>query len=105
MKEEAAIKRRSDQPRDPRTAGEERAGCRTDSAQRRRAQDHGEQGSELTTRAGTLEWCPQGEAEQVRVYDFPIPGLGRATPYEVYDVAQNAGCNSTIFNTRSNNMG
>jgi Rhodopirellula transposase DDE domain len=37
------------------------------------------------------EWCPQGEPEEVRVYDFPIPGLGRATPYGVYDVRQNAG--------------
>jgi transposase len=37
------------------------------------------------------EWCPQGEPEQVRVYDFPIAGLGRATPYGVYDLAQNAG--------------
>ncbi len=26
------------------------------------------------------EWHPQGEAEDVRVYDFPIQGLGRATP-------------------------
>jgi len=37
------------------------------------------------------EWCPQGEPEQVRVYDFPIRGLGRATPYGVYDLGQNAG--------------
>jgi transposase len=37
------------------------------------------------------EWCRQGEPEEVRVYDFPIPGLGRATPYGVYDVRQNAG--------------
>ncbi len=37
------------------------------------------------------EWCPQGKPEEVRVYDFPIPGLGRATPYGVYDVRQNAG--------------
>jgi transposase len=37
------------------------------------------------------EWRPQGEPEQVRVYDFPIPGLGRATPYGVYDLRQNAG--------------
>jgi transposase len=37
------------------------------------------------------EWCPQGEPEEVRVYDFPIAGLGRATPYGVYDVGQNAG--------------
>ena len=37
------------------------------------------------------EWHPQGEPEEVRVYDFPITGLGRATPYGVYDVGQNAG--------------
>ncbi len=37
------------------------------------------------------EWHPQGEAEQVRVYDFPIKGLGRATPYGVYDLACNTG--------------
>jgi transposase len=37
------------------------------------------------------EWSPQGEPQEVRVYDFPISGLGRATPYGVYDVAQNAG--------------
>jgi len=37
------------------------------------------------------EWHPQGEAEEVRVYDFPIKGLGRATPYGVYDLGRNAG--------------
>jgi transposase len=37
------------------------------------------------------EWHPQGEAENVRVYDFPIKGLGRATPYGVYDLTRNAG--------------
>jgi transposase len=37
------------------------------------------------------EWRPQGEPEEVRVYDFPISGLGRATPYGVYDLGQNAG--------------
>jgi transposase len=37
------------------------------------------------------EWHPQGEAEDVRVYDFPIKGLGRATPYGVYDLGRNAG--------------
>lgn len=40
------------------------------------------------------EWRPQGEPEQVRVYDFPIAGLGRATPYGVYDLGQNAGWGS-----------
>ncbi len=37
------------------------------------------------------EWHPQGESEEVQVYDFPIPGLGRATPYGVYDLGRNAG--------------
>jgi transposase len=37
------------------------------------------------------EWHPQGAAENVRVYDFPIKGLGRATPYGVYDLGRNAG--------------
>jgi len=37
------------------------------------------------------EWHPKGAPEEVRVYDFPIAGLGRATPYGVYDLARNAG--------------
>src|SRR6266849_6398439 len=37
------------------------------------------------------EWHPQGEAEDVRVYDFPITGLGRATPYGVFDLGRTAG--------------
>ncbi len=37
------------------------------------------------------EWHPEGEAEEVRVYDFPLPGLGRATPYGIYDLECNAG--------------
>lgn len=37
------------------------------------------------------EWHPQGKPEHVRVYDFPIAGLGRATPYGVYDLGQNGG--------------
>jgi transposase len=37
------------------------------------------------------EWHPEGEPEQVRVYDFPIPGLGRATPYGIYDLEHNSG--------------
>ncbi len=40
---------------------------------------------------GGREWRPQGDPEQVRVYDFPIPELGRATPYGVYDQGRNAG--------------
>ena len=37
------------------------------------------------------EWHPHGEPEQVRVYDFPLAGLGRATPYGIYDLERNAG--------------
>jgi len=37
------------------------------------------------------EWHPQGQAEAVRVHDFLIPELGRASPYGVYDLAQNEG--------------
>jgi len=40
---------------------------------------------------GGREWRPKGEPEEVRMHDFVIPELGRATPYGVYDVAANAG--------------
>jgi transposase len=40
---------------------------------------------------GGREWYPQGKPEHVQVYDFPIAGLGRATPYGVYDLGRNAG--------------
>jgi len=40
---------------------------------------------------GGRAWRPQGQPEEVRVYDFVIPELGRATPYGVYDLAANAG--------------
>jgi len=40
---------------------------------------------------GGRELRPKGEPEKVRVHDFPIPELGRATPYGVYDLAQNTG--------------
>jgi Rhodopirellula transposase DDE domain len=40
---------------------------------------------------GGREWRPKGEPEEVRVYDFKIPALGRVTPYGVYDLAANAG--------------
>ena len=36
-------------------------------------------------------WRPQGEPEAVRVHDFLIKELGRATPYGVYDLAANVG--------------
>src|SRR3954452_9435338 len=37
------------------------------------------------------EWRPEGDPEPVRVYDFIIPGLGRVTPYGIFDIARNAG--------------
>ena len=40
---------------------------------------------------GGRELRPTGEPEQVRVHDFLIPELGRATPYGVYDLARNVG--------------
>jgi hypothetical protein len=40
---------------------------------------------------GGQEWRPQGQPEEVRVYDFPIKGQGRVSPYGIYDLAANAG--------------
>jgi len=40
---------------------------------------------------GGRELRPQGQPEKVRVHDFLIPELGRATPYGIYDLAQNTG--------------
>ena len=40
---------------------------------------------------GGREWRPQGKPEPVRVHDFLIPELGRAVPYGVYDIGDNAG--------------
>ena len=37
------------------------------------------------------EWRPRGEPEIVRVHDFKIPELGKANPYGVYDLTNNAG--------------
>ena len=37
------------------------------------------------------EWLPQGEPEEVRVYDFLIKSLGKAALYGVYDLLQNQG--------------
>ncbi len=37
------------------------------------------------------EWRPKGEPEQVRIHDFVVPELGRAIPYGVFDLGQNAG--------------
>ena len=33
----------------------------------------------------------KGDPEPVRVHDFVIPELGKAVPYGVYDVTDNAG--------------
>jgi len=37
------------------------------------------------------EWQPKGQPEEVRVYDFIDPELGKVAPYGVYDVTQNNG--------------
>jgi hypothetical protein len=37
------------------------------------------------------EWREKGSPEEVRVHDFIIPELGRAVPYGVYDIADDAG--------------
>jgi hypothetical protein len=37
------------------------------------------------------ELRPKGDPEPVRVHDFKIPELGRASPYGVYDIAGNTG--------------
>ena len=37
------------------------------------------------------EYRPKGQPEPVRVHDFLIPELGRAAPYGVYDIGDNAG--------------
>ena len=36
-------------------------------------------------------WRPQGEPEEVQVYDFLSRAIGRAIPYGVYDLAANDG--------------
>jgi hypothetical protein len=40
---------------------------------------------------GGRELRPKGQPEPVRVHDFPIPGLGKAVPYGIYDIADNVG--------------
>jgi hypothetical protein len=39
---------------------------------------------------GGKELRPKGQTELVRVHDFILPELGRANPYGVYDIANNA---------------
>ena len=41
-------------------------------------------------RAGR-SWRPRGEPVRVRDHDFPDPGLGKITPYGIYDIAANTG--------------
>jgi len=40
---------------------------------------------------GGRELRPKGQPEPVRMHDFPIPGLGKAVPYGIYDIANNVG--------------
>ncbi len=40
---------------------------------------------------GGRELRAKGQHEPVRVHDFPIPELGKAVPYGIYDVTNNAG--------------
>ena len=41
-------------------------------------------------RAGR-SWRPAGDPVKVRDHDFPEPGLGKVTPYGIYDIAANRG--------------
>ncbi len=40
---------------------------------------------------GGAEWAPAGEPERTQVHDFVDPGLGKAIPYGIYDLANNEG--------------
>jgi hypothetical protein len=40
---------------------------------------------------GGQEWQPQGQPEEVNVYDFADKQMGKAIPYGIYDVGRNAG--------------
>lgn len=40
---------------------------------------------------GGREYRAKGDPEKVRVHDFLIPELGRASPYGIYDIADNTG--------------
>jgi transposase len=42
-------------------------------------------------RNGGREWQPEGQPEEVEVYDFVKKDLGKAIPYGVYDQTTNAG--------------
>jgi Rhodopirellula transposase DDE domain len=40
---------------------------------------------------GGQEWRPVGEPMEINTYDFPDKELGKAVPYGMYDLADNAG--------------
>jgi len=40
---------------------------------------------------GGREWRPKNKPHEVRVHDFMIEGLGKVSPYGVYDLAANVG--------------
>jgi Rhodopirellula transposase DDE domain len=40
---------------------------------------------------GSREWQPKGQPMEINTYNFPDKELGKAVPYGVYDVAENAG--------------
>ena len=42
-------------------------------------------------RTGGREWAPQGQPEEVEVYDFPSKTLGKVIPSGIYDEATNTG--------------
>jgi transposase len=44
-----------------------------------------------TFKNGGREWRPKRDPERVHIYDFIGQGLGRVSPYGVYDLARNAG--------------
>ena len=37
------------------------------------------------------EYAPKGHAVEVFDHDFPLPALGKAAPYGIYDIAANEG--------------
>jgi len=36
-----------------------------------------------------LEWHPEGKPQEVRIHDVQDPALGKAIPYDVYDLLNN----------------